>query len=208
MDCDSVGLRIADFWTDNSAIVQTEGQDRFHLAPRVCRFFNAYLDADTLRRAGFRKAVAYASHCFKFNPDPSLQEDITVAFAIEQDAADLACAIDCDEMIDDLDLGLVDFSLVADSYATLALGYRSVLGYYCFDPVLSELGEVAVRLILMSESEYDSAFAATRTSLRLYCENAFGPSISISPTRNQAETAESSLELISRRLKDQILLRA
>jgi hypothetical protein len=129
MDCDSVGLRIADFRTDNSAVVQTEEQDRFHLAPRVCRFFNAYLDADTLRREEFRKAVAYASHCFKFSPPsvPSLQEDITVAFAIAQDAADLACAIDSGEMIDDLDLGSVDFSLVADSYATLALGYRSVL---------------------------------------------------------------------------------
>jgi hypothetical protein len=50
------------------------------------------LDADTARRADFRKAVAYASHRSGFDPaaTPTLQEDFAVAIALQ--VADTAYA--------------------------------------------------------------------------------------------------------------------
>jgi hypothetical protein len=41
--------------------------DQIFLVPKVYRFFEAYLDADDVRRADFLKVVACVSHQFKFN---------------------------------------------------------------------------------------------------------------------------------------------
>jgi hypothetical protein len=63
------------------------------------------------------------------------QEDIAAALSIAQDAADIAYAIDTGEMIDEAGSGSVDFGLPADAYATLALGYRYVVG--CAETMVS-----------------------------------------------------------------------
>jgi hypothetical protein len=208
---------------DDVAVVQISVHDQIHLAPRVCGFFNAYLDADMSRRADFRNAVAYASHRFRFDPPatPSLQEDVAAALAIAQDAADIAYATNTGELIDGAGSGSAgsDLLLLADAFATLALGYRYVVGLYATDPTLQDIGEIAVRFVLLSECEDDAALAvtimaapaspeSTRNVFRLNQEITSSQSIFVSPARGHNEGAGSSLEAISLGLKDRILLTA
>jgi hypothetical protein len=203
--------------TDSAGLVQIEAHDQVHLAPKVCRFFKTYLDADSLQRVEFRKAVAYASHRFSFEPPatPSLQEDIAAAVAIAQEAADIACASDISEMTDGIDSGVVDVALMADAYATLAFSYRYLVGFYANLPI-GDLGKVAVRLLLQAEREHDPVLWVTKLPAAKYATtcNVFEPnhelasslSIFVPPAVGRNGEADSSLEVISRRLKEQILL--
>jgi hypothetical protein len=54
-------------------------------------------------------------------------------------------------------------SIQFDGYATLALGYRYVVRLYPTDSPLSKLGELAVKLVLQAEREYDPGFSADRS---------------------------------------------
>jgi hypothetical protein len=216
-DCERQTLLAMLAHADNADVVQIEAHDRVHLAPKVCRFFNTYLDADSLQRGEFRKAVAYAVHRFGFEPPatPSLQEDIAAAVAIAQEAADVACANDVSEMTDGIDSGVVDAALMADAYATLAFAYRYVVGFYA-NLAMNDLGKAAVRLLLQAEREHDAAlsvtelpaarYATTRDVLRPNQELASSLSIFVPLAAGQNGDATRSLEVISRRLKDQILL--
>jgi hypothetical protein len=42
------------------------------------------------------------------------------------------------------------------------MSYRYVAGFYATDPVLSDLGEAAVRFVLLAEREYDSTLSVNR----------------------------------------------
>jgi hypothetical protein len=191
--------------------------DHIRLAPRVRRFFEAYLAADALGRADFRKSAAYASHHFGFDPPetPSLQDDLRAAVAMAQQAADIACANDFDQTNDGC---VVNYALLADAYATLAMSYRYVAGVYATDPMLSDLGEAAVTLVLLAEREYDAALSAssvpadssapTRDAFWRNQERSSTLSI-FEPTKAcRNEEVASSLDAISRRLKEEILLMA
>jgi hypothetical protein len=203
-------------YADSAGIVQLEAHDHAHLAPKVCRFFKAYLDADCLQRVELRKAVAYASHRFRFEPlaTPTRQEDIAAAVAIAQEAADIACANDISEMTG-IDLGVVYVPLMADAYATLAFAYRYLVGFYANLP-MANLGKVVVKLLLQAEREHDPVFWVTKlpaakhaTTCEVFEPNqelAFSLSVFVPPPADQNEEAVSSLEVISRRLKEQILL--
>lgn len=141
--------------SDGIDLVQLQSLDRILLAPKVRGFFEAYLAADAVRRAEFRKAAAYASHQFGFDPPvtPSLQDDVAAAVAAARKAADIANANAFGQMIDGGGLGFIDSALLADACATLAMSYRYVVGFYATDPMLSDLGEAAVRLVLLAERE-------------------------------------------------------
>jgi hypothetical protein len=204
---------------EGADIAQIRAHDQIYLVPKLSRFFNAYLDADAVRRADFRKAVAYVSHRFGFDPPttPSLEEDLAAAVAIAQQAADLAYADDFVEMTDGVESCWVDTALLADAYATLALGYRYVVGVYSTDPTLGNLGEVAARLMLLAEREYGSALLAARIPAASYANrNAFTSNIGLASdlsvfvpaAAGQHEEVINSLDAISQRLKDRILLLA
>jgi hypothetical protein len=214
-------LKMTGSKSDDVGTVQILVRDQIHLAPRVCRLFNAYLEANQSRRADFRKAVAYASHWFGYDSPatPSLQEDIIAALAIAQEAADIAYSADIDEMINGAGLGSVDSGILVGAFATLALGYRYVVGFYTTDPTLGDLGKVAVDLVLLAEREHDSAFVMTNVAPQArptMMHNAFRAdqklasslSIFVPPEVDRKENGGISLEAISRRLKDQILLMA
>jgi hypothetical protein len=121
-------------------------------------------------------------------------------------------------MIDGGDLGFVDSALLADAYAALAMGYRYVVGFYATDPTLSDLGEAAVRLVLLAEREYDSALSVNSvpadnsvpTSDAFWQNQQLSSTLSIfePPATRQDEEVAGSLDAISRRLKDEILLMA
>jgi hypothetical protein len=209
MDCEPSAMMTVHNRLDDAGFAQIELHDQIHMAPRVCRFFNAYLDADAFRRADFREAVAFASHRFGFDPPatPSLEEDIAAALAIAQEAADIAYATGIGEVIDAAGSGSADSDLLllADSFAALALGYRYVVGVYATDPTLGDLGEVAVRFVLLAEREHDSALAATTVASPARpatTRNAFRPnqelesslSIFLPPAAGQKEGARSSLK--------------
>jgi hypothetical protein len=211
MGCEAVGL-MADARSDEAAAIRIN--DQVHLVPRICRFFDAYRDSDALRRAEFRKAVAGVSHSFRFVSSRalSLQDDIAAAHCIAHDAANIAYAIDAGETIDEVGLGSLGVDLPGDAYATLALAYRYVVGLYATDPTLSGLGEVAVRLVLLAEAEFDSTCAVTEVaSVQPVIRNAFRPSQEVVSTMSifvppEPQNKEASLEAISQRLKDEILL--
>lgn len=127
-------------------VVDQVQADQIFLVPKVYRFFEAYLDADAVRRADFLKVVACVSHQFKFNPTvtPSVREDRAAALEIAQRAAEMSHANVVGEMADEVDPNFVDASLLADGYATLALGHRYIVGLYPTDSQMSKLGELAV----------------------------------------------------------------
>ena len=152
-NCEQQTLAMTAAGSDGMDLVQLQALDRILLAPKVRGFFEAYLAADPVRRAEFREAAAFASHKFGFDPPvtPSLEDDVAAAVAAAQKAADIAYANDFGRMIDGGGLGFVDSAFLADAYATLALGYRYVVGFYATDPMLSDLGEAAVRLVLLAE---------------------------------------------------------
>jgi hypothetical protein len=216
-DCERHTLPAMLAHADNAGVVEIEAHDQVHLAPKVCRFFNTYLDADSLRRVEFRKALAYAAHRFRFEPPaaPSLQEDIAAAVAIAQEAADIACASDIGKKIDGFDSSAVDVALMADAYATLAFAYRYIVGFYANLP-MGDLGKVAVRLLLQAEREHDPVLSVTKLPAPKYpttCdvfepnqELASSLSCFVPPTVGRNEEAAGSLEVVSRRLKEQILL--
>jgi hypothetical protein len=197
------------------AVIDLVRADQLLLAAKVHRFFSAYLDADAFMRKEFRKALAYVSHQFKFDPPvtPSVREDRAAALEIAQRAAEISHARRIDETTDDVDSSFVDVSLLVDGYATLALGYRYILGLYPTDSTLSKLGELAVRLVLLAECEYDPALWAARDPL---IEFSSSPDQELAPAKSsfvpsaarQRSDVTSSLDTVSRRLKDQILLTA
>jgi len=206
--------------SDGADVLEVQVYDHIRLAPRVRRFFRTYLAADALGRADFRKAAACASHQFGFDPPetPSLHDDLGAAVAMAQQAADIACASDFGQMIDGDELGYVDYHLLADAYATLAMSYRYVAEFYATDPVLSDLGEAAMTLMLLAEREYDPALSVSR----VFADNstptsdAFGRNKVLSsnlsilkpPKARQNKEVAGSLDEISRRLKEEILLMA
>ena len=198
-------------------VVDQVRADQIFLVPKVYRFFDAYLDADAVRRADFLKAVACVSHQFKFDPPvtPSVQEDRAAALEIAQRAAEISHANDVGEMADEVDPSFVDASLLADGYATLALGYRYIVGLYTTDSQMSKLGELAVRLVLLAEREYDPVLSAGDTLRRSLTNNATpsqelasGLSNFVPAAARQSDDVISSLNTISRRLKNEILLMA
>jgi hypothetical protein len=125
------------------------------LAPRVSRLFDAYLDADAVFRCEFRRVLASISLRFSAESatGPFHKDDIAAAVAISQHAADIANAIDADNLIEEIDPSFLDDALLADAYATLAFVYLFVVGFYCADPLLGEIGDVAVRFVLLAECE-------------------------------------------------------
>jgi hypothetical protein len=158
-----------------------------------------------VRRADFRKAAAYASHQFGFDPPatPSHQDDRAAAVAITHKAADIACANDFGQMIDGGGLGFVDSALLADAYATLAMSYRYAVGFHATDSTLSDLGEAA--------SEYNYAFSVNTVPAAgsVPTCDAFGEALSstlsIFERPGQDEEIVYTLDTLSRRLKDEIL---
>lgn len=191
--------------------------DHTRLAPRVRRFFEAYLAADGLGRADFRKSAAYASHQFGFDPPetPSLQDDLRAAVAVAQQATEIACSKDLNKTKDGC---AVNYPLLADAYATLAMSYRYVAGVYATDPLLSDLGEAALTLVLLAEREFDAALPAssvpadssapTSESFRRNQERSSGLSVFGSTKARRNEEIANPLDAISRRLKEEILLTA
>jgi hypothetical protein len=132
------------------------------LAPRVSRLFDAYLDADAVFRCEFRRVLASASLRFSAESatGPFHEDDVAAAITIAQYAADIANAIDADKLIDEIDPSFLDDALLADAYATLAFVYRFVVGFYLGDPLLGEIGDVAVRFVLLAECELGLAPSA------------------------------------------------
>jgi len=210
------GALLADPRSESSAVVQIN--DQIDLAPRICRCFTAYLDSDAPRRAEFRKAVAYVAGQFQFESFqiPSLEEDTAAALSIARCAADFVHAIDAGDAIDGVISGSVVVDLLADACATIALAYRYVVGFYETDPMLSKLGEVAVRLILLAEAESDSTREANKVdpqrpamsqdAVKADQEVASTMSSFAPPAAPQNEVV--SLEVVSQRLKEQIVLLA
>jgi hypothetical protein len=217
-DCEQQTLAMTAAGSDGMDLVQLQALDRILLAPRVRGFFEAYLAADEVRRAEFRKAAAYASHKFGFDPPvtPSLQDDVAAAVAIARKAADIACVNAFGQMIDGAGLGFVDSALLADACAALAMSYRYVAGIYATDPMLSDLGEAAVRFVLLAEREYDSALSVNRVPADSFVPTSVGKNQVHSSTLSIFEPSTAwpnegvagSLDAISRRLKDEILLMA
>jgi hypothetical protein len=201
-------------------LVQLQALDHILLAPKVRRFFETYLAADAVRKADFRKAAAYASHRFGFDPPvtPSLQDEVAAAVAIARKAAEIACANDFSQMIDGAGLGFVDSALLANAYATLAMSYRYVVGSYATDPTLSDLGEAAVRFVLLAEREHDPALSVSGVPADsvVPTSDGFGQNQELSstlsifepPPGRRDEEIVGSLDAIFRRLKDEILLMA
>jgi len=209
--------------SDDADVPSIEAHDQIYLTPRVRRFLNAYLDADESRRADFRKAIAYASHRFGlYSPaSPTLQEDIATALVIAQEAAEIADATDTDETVDGIGSHSTysDLLLLADSFAALAFVYRYVVGFYATDPTLGDLGEVAVRFVLLAESEHNLALAATTVASpvsplmtsnasRVNQEFESDLSMFVPATAGQNDVAAISPEALSRRPKEPILLMA
>ena len=218
-DCEQQTLAMTAAGSDGMDLVRLQALDRILLAPRVRGFFEAYLAADDVRRAEFRKAAAYASHKFGFDPPvtPSLQCDVAAAVAVARQAADIAYVNAFGQMIDGGG-GFVDSALLADACAALALGYRYIVGFYATDPMLSDLGEAAVRFVLLAERERDSALSVNRvpvdssvpTSDALGQNQELSSTLSIfeSPAACPNEEVAGSLDAISSRLNDEILLMA
>jgi hypothetical protein len=219
-DCEGPTLVATVARSDGAGVVQIEAHGHIQLVPKVRRFFEAYLAADDVNRADLRKAAAYASHQFRFDPPetPSIQDDLAAAIAIAQKAANIAYANDLGQMIEGSGLGFVDSALLANAYATLALGYRYIAGFDATDPLLSDLGEAAVRLVLLAEREYDSALSVSSVNAASSAptSDAFGSNEELPstllifepPAADQNEKVASSLAAISRRLKGEILLMA
>jgi hypothetical protein len=220
-DCEQHSLMMVG-QSDRTEVARAQVHDQIHLAPRVRRFFSAYLAAGPLRRAHLRKAVAYASHRFGFNAPAaaSLKEDIAAALAIAQKAADIAYATDIDEMIDGADSGSIDSDLLllADAFATLALAYRYVVGLYVTDSTLGDLGEASVGLALLAEREQDSVFSMSgvcgEASARTYNASASDHELSSTlsifepPAASQNEELNASIGESFQRRNEQILLMA
>jgi hypothetical protein len=206
---------------NDAAVPQIVAHDQIYLTPRVRRFLNAYLDADAWRRADFRKATAYASRRFGFASPatPTLQEDIAAALVIAQEAAAIADATDSDETVDGTGSYSADSDLLllADAFAALAFVYRYVVGFYTTDSTLGDLGEVAVRFVLLAEREHDAeleatgvAFPATPTITAYRANQEFESRLSIfvPATAGQDEVVVRSLEVISQQPKEPALLMA
>ena len=203
--------------SEDGGVLQIVAYDEIYLTPRVRRFLNAYLDADALRRADFRKATAFASRRFGFDSaaTSTFQEDIAAALSIAQEAAAIADATDSDEMIDSYSADS-DLLLLADALAVLAFAYRYVVGLYATDPTLGgDLGEVAVRFVLLAEREHDSELAATAIafpltpSITAYRANQeFESNLAnfVPATAVQDEVVVSSLEAIYQQPKEPVLL--
>ena len=219
-NCEQQTLAMTVAGSDGMDLIQLQALDRILLAPKVRGFFEAYLAADAVVRTDFRRAAAYASHKFGFDPPvtPSLQDDVAAAVAAARKAADIAHANASGQRIDGGGLGFIDFALLADACATLAMSYRYVVGFYATDPMLSDLGEAAVRFVLLAEREYNSAFSVTRapadssvpTSEALGQNQELSPTLSIfePPVAGPDEEVAGSLDAISRPLKDEMLLMA
>ena len=222
-DCEMGSSPITGPRSDDAAVVQIVAHDQINLVPRVRRFLKAYLDADASRRADFRKATAYASRRFEYDTstNPTLQEDIAAALAIAQEAADTAYGTDIDDSFDGTGEYSADSDLVllADAFAALAFVYRYAVGFYAKDPTLDDLGEVAVRFVLLAECEHDSALEVTTVTFPerpLVTSDAskenqeFESSLSlfVPTTAGQNQVDVSSLEVISRQVKEPILLTA
>jgi hypothetical protein len=206
---------------DDEGVRQIAAHDQICIAPRVRRFLNAYLDADKSRRADFRKAVAYASQRVEFDsPAPStLEGDIATARVIAQKAADIADATDIDETVDGLGSYSADSDLLllADAFAALAFVYRYVVGFYVSDATLDDLGEVAVRFVLLAEGEFNWALAATTAAFPVTslitnngCRVEFESALSmfVPAMAGQADGAASSRVIVSPRPKEPLLLMA
>lgn len=204
---------------DDEGVRQIAAHDQICIAPRVRRFLNSYLDADKSRRAAFRKAVAYASQQFGFDsPGPSaLEEDVAAALVIAQKAADIADATDVDETVNGLGSYSADSDLLllADAFAALAFVYRYVAGFYVSDATLDDLGEVAVRFVLLAEAEHNWALAATTAAspvTSLITSNGCGAdfesalSTFVPATAGQAGGPTSSPVIVSSRPKEPLLL--
>ena len=205
----------------DAGVAQLQAHDRIHLVAKVRRLFSAYLAANPFRRADFRRAVAYLSYQFEIDPPttPTLEDDVAAAVAVAQKAADAACANDIGEFILDREsLSFVDSALLADASATLALGYRYVVGFYATDPTLSDLGEAAVGLALSAEREHAAALSmiglhgvrslATRDAFASDQKPSSNSSTFERPAAKQNKELVASLGAISQRLKEQILLMA
>jgi hypothetical protein len=207
--------------SDGAGVPEIVAHDQICLVPRVRRFLNAYLDVDALRREDFRKAIAFASHRFEFDCR-TRREDIVAALYIAQASADIADATDINEQIDGTGAYSPDSDLLllADAFAALAFAFRYVVGLYAADPMLRDLGEIAVRFVLLAESEWESALAGNIVAFparALMTSNAFGPneefksipsSMFVPATAVQSLVAVSSAEVISRRSEQLILLTA
>jgi hypothetical protein len=217
-NCEQQTLAMTAAGCDGIDLVQLQSLDRILLAPKVRQFFEAYLAADAEGRADSRKAAAYASHKFGFDPPatPSLQDDVAAAVAAARKAADIAHANASGQRIDGGGLGFIDFALLADSCAALAMSYRYVAGFYATDPVLSDLGEAAVRFVLLAEREYDSTLSVNRIPADSFVPTSVGKNQELLSTLSIFEPSTAcpnegvagSLDAISRRLKDEILLMA
>src|ERR1700682_1368915 len=115
---------------NDAAVSQIVAHDQIYLTPRARRFLNAYLDADALRRADFRKATAHPSRRFGFDSaaTSTFQEGVAAALVIAQEAAAIADATDSDETLDGTGSYSADSDLLllADAFAALAFVYRYV----------------------------------------------------------------------------------
>jgi hypothetical protein len=184
--------------------------DEVVLLPKVYRFFNAYLDADVVRRRDLRKVVAHASHRFSFDPPvtSSRREDRAAALEIARRAAEISHANDLGEAADE------GGSCFVDSCATLALSYRYIVGLYRADSALSKLGELAVKFVLQAEREHDPAllvdgnFGKRSVTTCIRSGQELNSNLSIFVPAQQRDDIFNSLDTISRRLKEQILLLA
>jgi hypothetical protein len=216
-NCEQQTLAMTAAGCDGIDLVQLQSLDRILLAPKVRQFFETYLAVDAEGRADSRKAAAYASHKFGFDPPvtPSFQDDVAAAVAAAHKAADMACANDFSQMIDGGGSGLLDSALLANAYAALAMSYRYVVGFYATDPTLSDLGEAAVRFVLLAEREHDPALSVSGVPADsvVPTSDGFGQNQELSstlsifepPPGRRDEEIVGSLDAISRRLKDEIL---
>jgi hypothetical protein len=90
------------------------------------------------------------------------------------------------------------------------------VGFYATDSTLSDLGEAAVRFVLLAEREYDSAFSVNTVPAdsSVPTSDVFGENQELSstlsifepPAGRPNEEVTGSLDEISRRLKNEILL--
>jgi len=141
--------------SDGEIAFQVQAHDRSHLAPKVRRFLNAYVEAEAARKADFRKGVAQAMQQFICSPSttPTLKQDLAAAAAISRRAAYMAMANSVCEEGDETKWSF-NFSLMRDAYATIAVVYRYVIGLYATDLTLSRLAETALEFMLSAEREF------------------------------------------------------
>jgi hypothetical protein len=146
---------------------------------------------------------------------PSVREDRAAALEIAQRAAEISHANVVGETADEVDPSSVDASLLADGYATLALGYRYIVGLYPTDSPMTKTRRTRRQIGVVSRTRirsggFGGGLFEKISDDRCTPGRELAPGLSnfVPAAARHSDDLISSLDTISRRLMDQILLMA